>query len=332
MDFALTLQGIGGMNSFSAGVLSHLRKENIKPKMVSVCSGAIASLYHYLDEDENMLEQVYKKNNKNHVKHVISKEMQGMVHFAKAVSFGIPEKFRVISPWEKMKDLQISDLFNPFSLMKVTSPAQIFESEHKDEFFEDVAERFCKSDISIITNAYNYETGKAVIFLNPTAEKTLKDTRFKIGNEEGFSVKEICPDAIRGALQLIQFGLYKGMLDGAYQHNPFLSPLKIMHKIFLVTVVPISKPLKPLETTYDIEDFKTKMLFLNSIFSDISNIDLINLLIDTKIITHEKIHKIDLKILEPSVQKGFFDYFVEDVEMFNDGLQKAQSFINPLHL
>ena len=327
MDFALALQGIGGMNSFAAGVLSHLKKENIKPKMISVSSGAMAPLYRYLDDDENKLEQIYKENNTNYKKQVISKEMQGMMHFAKAVTHGIPGIYRTIPLWENLQKCEIKDLFDPFSLMKIVSPAQTFESELTEEFFEKIAECFCKSDISIITNAYNYETGKAVIFLNPAAEKTLKGTRFEVGSEDEFTVQKICPDAIRGAMQLVQFGPYKGMLDGAYQFNPFIAPLKIMHKLFLVTVVPLKKPLGPLETKYDVEDFKLKMMFLNSIFSEISNMNLINSLVDAKIITHEKIHRIDFEIIEPSVHKGFFDYFVEDIELYNDGLRKAQLFI-----
>lgn len=324
MDFALALQGIGGMNSFSAGVLSYFRKENIKPKMISVSSGAIASLYHYLDQDQNKLEKIFKENNKNYKKQVISKEMQGLKHFMKAISQGIPGQFRVIPLWEKMQNCEFNDFCDPFSLMNILAPAKTFECELKENFFEDIAQRFCESDISIITNAYNYETGKSVIFLNPAAQKQLKGTRFEVGNEEEFSVKEINADSIHGALQLIEYGTYKGMLDGAYQCNPFIAPLKVMSKLVLVTVVPLKKPLNPLETKYDVEDFKIKMLFLNSIFSEISSINLINKLIDTKIITHEKIHKIALEIIEPSVQKGFFDYFVEDIEMFKDGFQKAQ--------
>lgn len=326
MDFALGLQGIGGMNSFSAGVLTYLRKESITPKMISVSSGAIASLYHYLDKDPNKLEEIYKANNKNYVKHFISKEMQGMLHFSKALSCGIHGKFRAVPLSERMENCDFKDWFNPFSLLNMMAPAKVFESLFEDEFFEKIATRFCESDISIICNAYNYETGKAVIFLNPAAEKVLKNTRFVVGYNDEFTVQKICPDAIRGSLQLVQFGPYKGMLDGAYQYNPFIAPLKIMKKIFLVTVVPLKKPLRPLESSFDVEDFKIKMLFLNSIFSEIANIALINRFIDTGIITHEAIHKIDLTIIEPSVHKGFFDYFVEDIELFNDGLEKAQRF------
>ena len=328
MDFALALQGIGGMNSFSAGTLSYLKKQKITPTMISVSSGAIASLFHYLDPDEAKLEELYKTNNKNYKKSHISKEMQGLMLFMRAVTRGIPGKFKNIPIWKRMQECSISNLMDPFSLLNIIAPARTLESQHKNEFFENIAKRYNESDISIITNAYDYNTGKAIIFLNLAAEETLKNTRFKIGETKEFSVQKISAESIRGALQLIQFGPYKGMLDGAYQYNPFLAPLKTMDKLFLVTVVPITKPLKPMENTFDVEDFKLKMLFLNSIFSEIHNIDLLNKLIENKIINHESMHKIDFNIIEPGLQKGFFDYFVEDVDLFEDGFRKAEIFKN----
>ena len=39
-------------------------------------------------------------------------------------------------------------------------------------------------------------------------------------------------------------------------------------------------------------------------------------------------HKIDFNIIEPGLQKGFFDYFVEDVDLFEDGFRKAEIFKN----
>ncbi len=328
MNFALALQGIGGMNSFSAGILAYLRKEKIVPSMVSVTSGAISTFFHYLDEDEKKLENLFKHGNEHYTKSIVSKEMQGMLLFYKYVTKGMPGIFKNVPMWKRLQNCSISDFSNPFELINILSPAQTMESQIKDEYFENIAERYCKSNIPIITNAYNYDTGKAVIFLNPAGQKRLKDTRFKIGENDDFSVREISPEAIKGALQLVQFGPYKGMLDGAYQYNPFLAPLKTMDKLFLVTVVPITKPLKPMENTFDVEDFKLKMLFLNSIFSEIHNIDLLNKLIENKIINHESMHKIDFNIIEPGLQKGFFDYFVEDVDLFEDGFRKAEIFKN----
>jgi hypothetical protein len=135
---------------------------------------------------------------------------------------------------------------------------------------------------------------------------------------------------IKAALQLIQFGLHMDMMDGAYQYNPFIAPLKKNTDIVIICVVPFSSPLKKLENTFDIEDFKLKMMFNNAISSEISNINLINKLIDEKIITDKSFKKINVHIIEPKIHKGFFDYFVEDVYMFQNGYDEAEKIFSKL--
>jgi predicted patatin/cPLA2 family phospholipase len=51
MATALAIQGIGGMNSFSAGFLYHLRQEKFKLQIIFVTSGAILCLYDFLSDD-----------------------------------------------------------------------------------------------------------------------------------------------------------------------------------------------------------------------------------------------------------------------------------------
>jgi hypothetical protein len=330
VSIALAIQGIAGMNSFSAGFLYHLRQKNYQPSIISVTSGALHSLYHFLSEDPEELAKLYKFR-QDFKRSIFSKEMQGIVMFSKQL-LGKEGTFKVRDPVSYWFE-KYSTLFeDPISLFDTLFPAQIYESIVEQPIYDKMAETFNASEIGIITNAYNYETGKTHIFLNSAALKHLEDTRFQPQATEEFDVSLISGEAIRGALQLIQYGTYNGLLDGAYQFNPYIPPLKKSKHIALVAVIPLSRPLKPLRTFFDVEDFKVKMMFLNSTHAEISNIRLINRLIDQKIITDPRMHKIKLDLYEPSIMKGFFDYLLEDADLFRDGESQAKKFIHDVSL
>lgn len=323
MGYSLAVQGIGGMNSFSAGFLYQLRQSRSRPDIISVTSGGIRVLHHFLDDDPEALARHYKISG-NYQKGLVSKEVQGFMQFCRYVTTGVPGKFRPVMPWQRFKAFDPADLADPHFWIKKLYPAQLYQSETSPETFETMARRFNNSDIAILTNAYDYTTGRAVILVNGAAIDYLKGTRFQPGLIEEFDIRPLDANGLRGALQLIQFGPFQGLYDGAYQYNPFMPPLKKSQHVVLVTLTPLSKPIKPIESFFDIEDFKIKMMFLNAVMSEISNIRMVNRLIEQKVIVNEDYRPIRLDIAEPSLHKGLFDYFVEDEELFIDGTEKAK--------
>jgi hypothetical protein len=152
-----------------------------------------------------------------------------------------------------------------------------------------------------------------------------------------FEIKPITPDGVRACIQLLQYGDFKGEYDGAYQYNPVLSPLVVADEIILVTVEPLGKSLAPIENYFDIEDFQLKMLFKNALYAELNDIYQINKLIEygNKLVRPESETKpykeykpIKVQTIQPTIHRGYFEYFVETPEFYQDGVSQAKKFID----
>src|SRR6476620_1260986 len=296
---ALALQGIGGMNSFAAGALQTLRKEGIKPDLISATSGAILSAYYFLQKDTNAIEKHYDEYFKS--------EENGIPTFFKFMQYatlGVPDKFspNYLNIMERFSDNW--PLLKSEEWINFCFPNKIYKSEFPQQFFDDIANCF--------------STDEEVLYVNERALDTMELT--KSGN---FEVKPITPDGVRACLQLLQYGDFKGEYDGAYQYNPVLSPLVAADEIILVTVAPLGKSLDPIDNFFDIEDFKLKMLFKNALYAELNDISRINKLIEygNKLVRPEsetKLYKeyklIKVQTIQPTIHRGYFEYFVETPE------------------
>lgn len=325
---ALALQGIGGMNAFAAGVLQTLRKEGVKPDLISATSGAILSAYYLLQKDPNAIEKYYDEYFKS--------EENGIPTFFKFMQYaylGIPKKFspNYLNAFERLSDnwpfLKLEEWIN------FCFPNKIYKSEFPQQFFDDIAHFFSTNEeVGIIMNAYNVNNDQAVLYVNERALNTMELTK-----RENFEVKPITPDGVRACLQLLQYGDFKGEYDGAYQYNPVLSPLVVADEIILVTVAPLGKSLDPIDNFFDIEDFKLKMLFKNALYAELNDISRINKLIEygNKLVRPESENKpykeykpIKVQTIQPTIHRGLFEYFVETREFYEDGISQAKKFID----
>ena len=325
---ALALQGIGGMNSFAAGVLQTLRNEGVKPDLISATSGAILSAYYFLQKDSNAIGKHYDEYFKS--------EENGIPTFFKFMQYaylGIPEKFspNYLNIFERLP-------YNgPFSTLEewinFYFPNKIYKSEFPQQFFDDIANFFSTNEeVGIIMNAYNVNNDQAVLYVNERAMNTIA-----LNKSENFEVKPITPDGVRACLQLLQYGDFQGEYDGAYQYNPVLSPLVVADEIILVTVAPLGKSLDPIDNIFDIEDFKLKMLFKNALYAELNGISRINKLIEygNKLVRPESANKpykeykpIKVQTIQPTIHRGFFEYFVETREFYQDGVFQAKKFMD----
>ncbi|QIZ06963.1 patatin-like phospholipase family protein [Priestia megaterium] len=325
---ALALQGIGGMNSFAAGVLQTLRKEGVKPDLISATSGAILSAYYFLQKDTNAIEKHYDEYFKSEENGIPT-----LFKFMQYAYLGVPNKFspNYLNVIERLSDnwpfLRSEEWIN------FCFPNKIYKSEFPQQFFDDIANCFSTNEeVGIIMNAYNVNNDQAVLYVNERAWDTMELT--KRGN---FEVKPITPDGVRACLQLLQYGDYKGEYDGAYQYNPVLSPLVVADEIILATVAPLGKSLDQIDNFFDIEDFKLKMLFKNALYAELNDISRINKLIEygNKLVRPESENKpykeyksIKVQTIQPTIHRGLFEYFVETREFYEDGVSQAKKFID----
>jgi predicted acylesterase/phospholipase RssA len=329
---ALALQGIGGMNSFAAGVLQTLRKEGVKPDLISATSGSILSAYYFLQKDPNAIEKYYGEYFKSDENGIPT-----FFKFMQYASLGIPNKFspNYLNVFERFRDnwpfLKLEEWINFYF------PNKIYKSEFPQQFFDDIANCFSTNEeVGIIMNAYNVNNDQAVLYVNERALNTMELTKKK-----NFEIKPITPDGVRACLQLLQYGDFKGEYDGAYQYNPALFPLVVADEIILVTVEPLGKSLAPIDNYFDIEDFQLKMLFKNALYAELNEISQINKLLEygNKLVRPESETKpykeykpIKVQTIQPTIHRGYFDYFVETPEFYQDGVSQAKKFIGSLGL
>lgn len=313
---ALAIQGIGGMNAFAAGVLQEFRNRGVYPDIISATSGSILSAYYYLDSDPKAILRYYEQ--------VSTKDVNSWpdeVQFFQNVLWGISGVFRPISPMERF--IENFPFIQPKSWLNTLFPAKVYQPMFPDAFYENIANRFLTSSTGIITNAYHYDKDKPVLYLNPTA---FAITGLEVGENENYLVKEITVDGIRNCLQLLQYGDRNGEYDGAYQLNPVIHPLTVVDKIVLITVESIERSLKKIENYFDTQDFLLKMLFKNAIHAELNGIRLVNKLIQEGKLSKEYYHEIDVQVVQPSTYRGYFNYFIEDLPFFQDGIDQGKKF------
>lgn len=349
MKYSLGVQGIGGRNCFSAGVFyAMLKNKSPQPSIMSISSGAIRTTFNYLKEDQAQLKKVWFEKIKDHEEKLFLeqdlkwlkntpgiKQHKSMLDFMKLNLKGIDGVFK-----PKFSD-QFHQFFNPLHWAKIAQgpdlffetylPADVWQSDLDPKFIEEAYQLFNHHKVGIVMNAYDMKEGKSVLFLNKKAIKMLEDTRFNIAvHHKEFICEELTPEGIRGALQLFQYGTYKyknyELYDGAYMFNPFIQPLKIEKKLFLIVASCVTKPPDKFKTALDIQSKTTRLMFQNVIHNEINSIDLINKLIDEGEIKESKrIHKIDLKLIEPNSHVDYWDFFSEKSETFEEGEKAALS-------
>lgn len=318
---ALAIQGIGGMNAFAAGVLQQFRNRGVRPDIISATSGSILSAYYYLDPDPEAIIRYYEQ--------VSTKDVNSLpdeLQFFQNVLWGIPGVFRPVSPVERL--MENFPFIQPRTWVNTLFPAKLYQPMFPAEFYQKIADRFAVSSTGIITNAYHYEKDKPVLYLNPTA---FAITGLEVGENENYLVKEITAEGMRNCLQLLQYGERNGEYDGAYQLNPVIEPLTVADKIVLITVESIEKSLKKIENYFDTQDFLLKMLFKNAIHAELNGIRVINKLIREGKVSKEIYHEIDVQVIQPSTYRGYFNYFIEDLPFFRDGLDQGNNYFEKVY-
>ncbi len=314
---AIALQGVGGMNLFASGVLDEFRDRGLKPDLISATSGSILSAFHFLYPHMG----ADKANNPFYTGYG---PVSDYMNYINSIIWGKPGVFRPLTLWERYwKEFPIDNIGKITNMM---FPAQLYISQIPQDFFETIAEGFRKSDTGIIINSYSLPDDNAVLYVNGAAMEKIAT---KLSYYDDLIVKEMSADGIIASLRLLQLGDYHGEYDGAYQYNPILYPLVIADHIIVVTVQSFKKAIKrSLDNYFDQEDFKLKMLFKNSLYAQLNEIELINKLVARNLL-HSPLYKyVKVHIVQLTINQGYFDYFVENPAAQKDGRKQAQIFLD----
>jgi len=318
----LALGGLGGFNAHNVGVLQALKDANLKPDIITCTSGAIYWTWRYLlgaDLRTEILQQIKDENE-------YPKPFQWL-NTLKIATMGAPGIFRpaVQEYWERW--------FKPmreFSLREVSDrlfPAQVYVPLRPHEWFMNIAQTFGDSQLPIVFNSYDLQKGIEQLHLNDAACAFLAispDSR----DDPVTKWEYITPESVEASLWLYLYGFdHHGeeqfLIDGAYHRQQIVRELKKCDLIYAVKPQNDEWIGRPPQSYFETKDFLTELQFNVSCATEVSFMALINKLLAQGELPAHKYKHITVREIEVRHQLGYFNYFIENQEIFEHAHELA---------
>jgi len=319
------LGGLGGANAHGVGFLQAAKEEGVVPDLISCTSGQIYWVARYLaniDIDAEIRADIKKQNVFPEPFRVMNSMLMAM--FGKPGTFrpAIPEYFtRLMSP---PASLSWDELFTNRML-----PAQSLVPQLNEELFEFISSTFLNSKIPAMFNSFDPETGLEYLYVNEPARRELDVTFGQIVNKTRYM--PIDAEGVQGALWIYQYGFDNRLdgsvlVDGAY-HRQFIIQELCQAKVDKIYV---PRPLfygweGEMPQNYFQSQAFTTDLFMNASYAgEISRITFINELLAKGEFKHKDYVHVELIEVQPTIQQGFFDFFVEQEAIYEDSLARSR--------
>lgn len=328
---AFCLGGLGGFNAHTVGFLQAARDIGLKPSIITCTSGGIHWTWRYLvgaDMKQEIHTQAKEANR-------IPSPLDWMNTLVIAMT-GDPGVFRPATMEYMARWFQPWKAFSPMEMLNRMFPAQVYVPLRPKERFGAIADTFNASDIPIVFNTYNIQTGVEFLHANVAALAFLKA---RYGDHDRMT--EYAPidhDAVAAAFWLYLYGFTPGasghvVIDGAYRRQIIMREL--LHCDLLFVVKPQNHRWVGAipQNMFDVEDFKTEMWFNGSLAGEIAVIEAYNkLLADGKLKDGAHTHT-DIVLVEVPHQLGFFHYFTENTDVYHSSYAKSRKLLtDPLFL
>ena len=235
-------------------------------------------------------------------------------------------------------------------------PARMFVPARPESDFEKWAGLFNQADVGIAFNSFDPSAGQEYLYVNKPGMKLISqhhDPGARYGSTRKASTyKPIDAAAIRKALWLFWYGFDRPgqHVDGAYARSVILNEATFADMIYVVKPVN-HRWIGPLpQNAFEVLDMQTELWMGTSYRQQRHQIDLINhLLADGRLLDAEharngaqatagqaassppaparhlkEYHHVELVPVEIQVQRGFFTYFVEDIDVFDEAFHQAR--------
>lgn len=251
------------------------------------------------------------------------------------------------SPYWLGVPTSLDDLWN------LVYPARLFTPTVDQATIDGIAGTLKSAHIGIAFNTYEPESGIEYVHVNPSGLRMIKDTipEAEYGLRRGNRVYEpITPDAVRNALWLLEYGFDRSadgrrLMDGEYIRSIIIDELAFADEIISVRPVNTRWLGHLPENLLERLDLQFELWINASYREQRDTIDLINKFLkgrrghqlqeikpgpeatgdeqaatDGQVPERElpkKYHHVTLTPIEIQSQRGFFDYFVESLEVFD---------------
>ncbi|UFZ07390.1 hypothetical protein LQG66_14220 [Bradyrhizobium ontarionense] len=333
MPVAFALAGLGGLNAHGAGFLDTARAWGVTPDLVTATSGQILVVSAWL-RGLDLRHQL-----------ISSDRTADPAAQARTVMFGHPGVFRPafaealarFASWPDWRD-------SPFNVIADRLlPAQQYVPVRSEADFADAADTLNATPIGIVFNTYDPEAGAGYLYGNDAArallplEKSIRNThvakaqrsaakrdlRYASDVTAERAIRPITAEAVKAALWLSLYGfahLPGGQMDGAYHRACIVSELHGFDRVFAVRPLANGWQGKAPQNWFEVQDWTYEMWFSVGYKAEVDALKRINDLIAAGVITDPKFKSVDLVEIQPETPAGYFNYFVERGEVYENAV------------
>jgi hypothetical protein len=349
---AVALAGLGGSNAHGSGFLAAAQAlardrgedSGLLPglEMISCTSGAIASTAAYLlgeDLRADLHRRIAEAEESRRRWWLGSEEDPQQAALA-TVLLGVPDVFRGLLHslprhyWQATIDLVRKGIGwrRTPTVEEVTDlllPARVFIPDLPDEFFTRTADVFTSAPIGVAFNSYAPTRDVEYLHVNDAGLGRIReyhDPTAAYGGGGRVRYRRITEQGLRDALWLFYYGFRKeAAIDGAYARAIILDELTFAEQIWAVR--PLNRRWLGPEPTnlLAVLDLQTELWMNTAYREQVRALRVIGRLgeegrkeLREQDPKDRNYHPIDLHEVELQRQRGFWTYFVEDIEIFDE--------------
>ena len=357
-SYSFALGGLAGNNAHGAGFLQAALNAKdgsgkyLEPRMISCTSGQLPWVSRYLQILANRKDHPHPVHSIRHAfENTAAASKFPDWDFFKLVWFGKPGVFKPVWPLLYEADLlhnfaqSAADAISawptvtPLNAWAQCFPIRFLTRDFPQRDFEEIATVFRNSHVGVAFNSYNPRAGVEHVYLNDAARKFLKrsssapdayDAGGQSSYRRGRVYQDIDADGVRDALSIYEYGFDDNVtqfLDGAYFRDVMLSEVAPAGLIF--SVRPISRRWQGrLPTSWiDLQDMRTEVFFNGAYAAERNQVLMVNKFLENNALSvpatskHKK--EVRLVEIEIEVQRGFFDYTRESMDVFDAAEKQA---------
>ena len=337
MSTAFALAGLGGFNAHGAGFLDTAAENNIVPDLVTATSGQIVLLSEWLQGKK--LKDLIINTELEH--NPVGQATVGLMGYPGVFRPAYMEAVRrwITPPAEKDPQHILLNRILPAQLYVPTRGPEVFETIAKVFNGEIPNKRFPDHRIGVVFNAYDLRTGHGVLYGNERArelwdtEKSIPEATKVAGKRyaptpKDLELQPITATAVESALWLSLYGFDKlpeqNLMDGAYHRSCIVAELTCFDRVF------VARPLaegwlgpRP-ANQFEVQDWQTEMWFSASYKAEVDALNQINGLVKGDHLKEpSKFRYVDFVEIAPKTPAGFFNYFIERKEVYEEACKET---------
>lgn len=300
---AVALGGFGGFNLHGAGVLTALDRTGAIPDLFTVTSGQIVVLAAWL-RGEDVRDLLLHRDHAS-----------GPFQTWWTAMFGHTGVFRPAIHEHARRWLDVP--LSPSAMLERLMPARQYIPARETGFADEIARTLNDAAVGVVFNTYDFRAGEGVLHGNPAARRLM-------AGEVG--LEDITPEAVESALWLYLYGFEEapgGLIDGAYHRSIILAELHGFDRVTVAAPFPVSWLGPVPKNQLEVENWKIRQWFANSYKAEVARLRRVIELIDKGTLRDRAYRIRSLTELPLRRHYGYFDYFTEKEEVFDDALVQA---------